>query len=104
MPGERLLDHGPLKLLRGFFQGIETGAVKTDWIDVEAARATRRIMTIIVWLSVLVMAYPYIPGSNSNAFKGITVFVGLLLSLGSSSVMGSCNRSLIAGGTVGVTA
>jgi small-conductance mechanosensitive channel len=36
-----------------------------------------------------VVAYPYIPGSNSEAFKGVSIFLGLMVSLGSSSVIGN---------------
>jgi small-conductance mechanosensitive channel len=46
-------------------------------------------------LIALVMVYPYIPGSSSNAFKGMSVFVGLLLSLGSSSVVGQFTSGLV---------
>ena len=35
------------------------------------------------------MGYPYIPGSSSDAFKGVTIFIGVLFSLGSSSVIGN---------------
>jgi small-conductance mechanosensitive channel len=86
---------GVIAILRGFFSGIEAGTVKLEWMDVEAARATRRILTIIVWLFVVVMIYPYIPGSGSNAFKGMSVFVGLLLSLGSASVVGQFTSGLV---------
>ena len=41
------------------------------------------------------MIYPYIPGSGSSAFKGMSVFVGLLLSLGSSSVVGQFTSGLV---------
>ena len=82
-------------MLRGFFKGLERGEVKVDWMDMEAARATRRILTIIVWLIALVMIYPYIPGSGSSAFKGMSVFIGLLLSLGSSSVVGQFTSGLV---------
>ena len=42
-------------------------------------------MRVIVIAFALVIAYPYIPGSDSTAFKGVSVFAGVLLSLGSSS-------------------
>ena len=89
------LTRGAVVIVRGIFRGVETGQVKTDWMDVEAARATRRILTIIVWLIAIVMIYPYIPGSGSSAFKGMSVFVGLLLSLGSSSVVGQFTSGLV---------
>ena len=44
-------------------------------------------MTTLIWLFALVLAYPYLPGSNSDAFKGVSVFVGLMLSLGSSGIV-----------------
>ena len=90
-----VLARGAVMMLSGFFKGVETGEVKPDWMDVEAARATRRILTIIVWLLALVMIYPYIPGSGSSAFKGMSVFVGLLLSLGSSGVVGQFTSGLM---------
>jgi hypothetical protein len=43
----------------------------------------------------VVVAFPYIPGSDSPAFKGISIFVGVLFSLGSSSAI----ANLIAGST-----
>ena len=44
----------------------------------------------------LVVAYPYIPGSGSEAFKGISIFIGILFSLGSSSTI----ANMIAGYTM----
>ena len=44
----------------------------------------------------VIIAYPYIPGSNSDAFKGISLFLGVLLSLGSTSVI----SNIIAGYTM----
>jgi small-conductance mechanosensitive channel len=38
----------------------------------------------MIWIFALVMAYPYLPGSDTDAFKGASVFLGLMLSLGSS--------------------
>jgi hypothetical protein len=54
---------GGIGILRGFFSGVETAKVKTAWMDVEAARATRRILTIIVWLLAkdLTREYPRSP-------------------------------------------
>ncbi|MDD5641158.1 MAG: hypothetical protein PHX53_05880 [Syntrophales bacterium] len=54
-------------------------------MDAELAPITYRIIKILVIAFVAVIAYPYIPGSNSPAFKGITIFLGVLFSLGSIS-------------------
>ena len=53
----------------------------------DAAKATRRIAVAFVWLFGIVLAYPYIPGSGSDAFKGLSVLIGLMVSLGSSGLI-----------------
>ena len=44
---------------------------------------------VVIIAFALVIAYPYIPGSDSAAFKGVSVFLGVILSLGSSSFIGN---------------
>lgn len=44
----------------------------------------------------MIVAYPYIPGSSSDAFKGVSIFLGVIFSLGSSSVL----SNIIAGYTI----
>ena len=41
------------------------------------------------------MAYPYLPGSDTDAFKGLSVLVGLMVSLGASSIVGQAASGLI---------
>ena len=53
-----------------------------DW-----AQPTAKLIRAIICAAAVVIAFPYLPGSESPAFKGISVFVGVLLSLGSSSAM-----------------
>lgn len=86
---------GVVGILKAFFSRVESGQIMAVKMDVEAVRATRRILTILVWLIAAVMIYPYIPGSSSAAFKGMSVFVGLLLSLGSSSVVSQFTSGLV---------
>ncbi|MFC7336453.1 mechanosensitive ion channel family protein [Haloferula chungangensis] len=53
----------------------------------DTARATRRIASVLIWIFGLVIAYPYIPGSDSDAFKGVGVLLGLMISLGSTGLV-----------------
>ena len=76
-----------LKTLRFFFDQVITGKVTVAGLDAEVAPITYRIFKILLILFFLVMAYPYIPGSDSPAFKGISIFLGVLFSLGSSSAI-----------------
>ena len=74
-----------LKFFRAFFRAIEHGRIRLESFEAEWAMPTYKIVRILVIAFAIVVAYPYIPGSDSLAFKGVTVFVGILLSLGSSS-------------------
>jgi small-conductance mechanosensitive channel len=62
---------------------------------VETAQPTRRITNAVLWMLALVMVYPYLPGSDSPVFKGISVFVGLVISLGASGVVGQYLSGLV---------
>ena len=53
----------------------------------ETAKATRRLVIVIMWIFALTVAYPYIPGSSSAAFRGVSVFVGLMVSLGATGMV-----------------
>ena len=90
-----LATRGIVWLAQAFFAGLESGRVQVEWMDLEAARATKRIVIVVIWLFALVMIFPYIPGSDSEAFKGVSIFVGLLVSLGSASVVGQFTSGLV---------
>ena len=75
------------RILQLFFVAVEQGRVTIPWIYPETAQPTRRLVNVGLWLFALVVAYPYIPGSESEAFKGMSVFVGLVVSLGSSGIV-----------------
>jgi small-conductance mechanosensitive channel len=78
-----------LKLTQLLFRGLEQGGFHIKGFDPEWAMPTFRIVRLILIVFAVVIAYPYIPGSDTNAFKGISVFAGVLLSLGSSSFIGN---------------
>jgi small-conductance mechanosensitive channel len=83
------------RVLAGFFDRIEARQIQVDWLDPDLARPTRRIASIVVWIFALVMAYPYLPGADTDAFKGISVLIGLMISLGGASVVGQAASGLI---------
>ncbi|MFZ4463965.1 MAG: mechanosensitive ion channel family protein [Bacteroidales bacterium] len=74
-----------LKLIKLFFTGIGQGAIEIKDFDPDWAIPTYNILRIVIIAFAVIIAYPYIPGSESMAFKGVSVFIGLLFSLGSSS-------------------
>lgn len=76
-----------LKLMRLFFKGIEAGEIKFRKFYPEWAQPTHGVFRLMIVAFALVVAFPYIPGSNSLAFKGISIFFGVLLSIGSSTAV-----------------
>jgi small-conductance mechanosensitive channel len=69
------------------FNGIEQGRLAVPGVYPDTAAPTRRLITGALWMCALAMIYPYVPGAESPGFKGISVFVGLVLSLGSTGVV-----------------
>lgn len=84
-----------VRLLQGLFRGVEQGRLSLPGIQQETAEATRRISTVLVWLFAITIAYPYIPGSETDAFRGVSVFVGLMLSLGSAGLVNQVMSGLV---------
>ena len=78
-----------LKLIRVFFLGIDTGAITLSGFEAAWAKPTYRLVRFAVIAFALVAAYPYIPGSDSQAFKGVSLLVGVVFSLGSTSLIGN---------------
>lgn len=66
-----------------------------SWLNEETLQPTTRLTSLAIWLFALAMAYPYLPGAGTEAFKGLSVLVGLMISLGASSVVGQAAAGLI---------
>ena len=73
--------------MRLFFEAVERGTVTLQNFDADWAAPTYKIVRLGIVAFALIVAYPYIPGSESEAFKGISLFIGIVFSLGSSSAI-----------------
>lgn len=82
-----LLAHLGVRGLHALFNAAHASGVKVSALQSDTIGATRRLTVVLVWLFAAVVAYPFIPGSDSNAFKGLSVFFGVLVTLGSSGVV-----------------
>jgi small-conductance mechanosensitive channel len=76
-----------LKVIRVFFEGVGQNKITLSGFDSDWALPTYRIARVLIIAFAFVLAFPYIPGSGSDAFKGVSVFLGVIFSLGSSSVV-----------------
>lgn len=78
-----------LGILQLIATSLERGVIQLDSFHAEWAVPTFGLVRIGIVALALVIAFPYIPGSSSPAFQGVSIFVGVLISLGSSSLMGN---------------
>jgi small-conductance mechanosensitive channel len=76
-----------VRLIRLWFDAVERGYTRARWIYPDTAQPTRRLVTLLLWLFAVVAAYPYMPGSQTDAFKGVSVFLGLMVTFGSSGLV-----------------
>jgi small-conductance mechanosensitive channel len=78
-----------------FFLSVETRPAEDGRLNAHTAPATRRIVNATLWLFAIAMAYPYLPGSHTEAFKGLSVIIGLMVSIGASGVVGQIASGII---------
>jgi small-conductance mechanosensitive channel len=82
-----LLTRWVLRLVRTLFGALEAGTIRLEGFEAEWATPTYRLVRLVVVALALVIAYPHIPSSDSSVFKGLSIFAGVLLSLGSTSII-----------------
>ncbi len=108
--GRSLLDHLPnlltvlaivlltrfvVRLVTFAFRTVEEGRVTLPGVFPETAQPTRRIAVALLWVFALVLSYQFLPGAKSDAFKGVSVFIGLIISLGSTGIMNQVMSGLM---------
>jgi small-conductance mechanosensitive channel len=74
-----------LGAMRTFFLRVDRGWIRLESFEREWAMPTYRIVRVAIIAFAVVVAYPYIPGSDSEAFKGLGILMGVVLSIGSTS-------------------
>ncbi len=82
-----VLAHLAIRGLHAIFEAARSSGATLAALQDDTIGATRRLTAALVWVFALVMAYPFIPGSHSDAFKGLSVFFGVLVTLGSSGTV-----------------
>ncbi len=88
-----------IRLFKFFKTEIERGAFRLRGFYPEWALPVFNIIRFLIWVFTVILIYPYLPGSDSKVFQGVSVLVGLLFSITSASVLGN----LIAGFTLTFT-
>lgn len=84
-----------IRFVRYIFHEIEAEKLKLSGFHADWAMPTYSIVKFLLYAFMFVLIFPYLPGSDSNIFKGVSVFIGVLFSLGSSSAIANMVAGLI---------
>lgn len=84
-----------VQFVKYIFSEIDKGKLEINGFHREFAMPTFTIIRFLLHAFTLVLIFPYLPGSNSDVFKGISVFIGVLFSLGSSSAISNIIAGLV---------
>lgn len=84
-----------IKLISLLFGGIGRGAITFVGFHRDWAEPTYKIVRFLVIVFAAIACFPYIPGSQSEGFRGISVFLGLLISLGSAAAIGNVIAGIV---------
>ena len=84
-----------VRLIRYLASEIQSERLKIGGFYADWAMPTFHIVRFLLYAFMIAMIYPYLPGSKSGVFQGISVFVGLIVSLGSSTVIGNIIAGLV---------
>ena len=84
-----------LKFFRYLKKEIELGKLTIPGFYPDWANPTYQILRVLILAFMLIVVFPYMPGSESPVFKGVSVFVGLLFTFGSAGALGNIVAGLV---------
>lgn len=84
-----------VKFCRYLTNGLDDGKIVIPGFYSDWAKATFNIVRILLYAFMLVLIFPYLPGSGSGVFQGVSVFIGVLFTLGSTSVIGNLMAGMV---------
>jgi small-conductance mechanosensitive channel len=90
-----VITHYLLKAIKPFFTALERETLVIHGFYPDWAKPTYNLLVLLIIALATVIAFPYLPGFNSPAFQGISVFLGVLFSLGSTSAIANVVGGII---------
>lgn len=89
------ITHYLLRAIKPFFTGLERENLVIHGFYPDWAKPTYNLLSLLIIALAIVIAFPYLPGFNSPAFQGVSVFLGVLFSLGSTSAIANVVGGII---------
>jgi small-conductance mechanosensitive channel len=84
-----------IRVIEDISEDIEVDKFVLKGFPKDWAAPTRKLVSVIIWALAIVMIFPHIPGSSSPAFKGVSIFIGVLFSLGSTSAVANIVAGIV---------
>jgi len=84
-----------IKFVKYIFTEIDSEKLKLSGFHADWAMPTFSIVKFLLYAFMFVLIFPFLPGSDSNIFKGVSVFIGVLFSLGSTSAIANVVAGLV---------
>ena len=84
-----------LRFLKYVMSELEREAVRLEGFHADWARPTFNLLKVVIIAFAVIVVFPYIPGSDSPAFKGVSIFFGVLFSLGSTSAISNIVAGIV---------
>lgn len=78
-----------------FFDAVGNGSLVLGGFHPELATPSRKLASILLWVVAIMVAYPYIPGSGSRAVQGVSLLLGVMVSLGSTGIIGNVMAGIV---------
>lgn len=89
------ISYGFLKLVKLVFEGVEKQRIKVPGFYPEWSKTSYSLLRLLIIALTMVVVFPYLPGSDSPAFQGVSIFFGVLLSLGSTSAVANVVAGIV---------
>ena len=84
-----------IRILHDIVEDIEAEKFIISGFPKDWARTTQKIISLLIWAFALVLVYPHLPGATSPAFKGVSIFIGALISFGSTSAIANIVAGIV---------
>jgi small-conductance mechanosensitive channel len=84
-----------LHVLKLVFKGIARGRINIPGFYSEWSATSFNLLRLLIYALTLIIIFPYLPGSDSPAFQGLSLFIGLLLSLGSTTAVANVVAGIV---------
>ena len=84
-----------VQLIGIIFNGISKNQIRLPFIDKDTLVPSSRLLSVFIWIIAIGLIYPFIPGSGTDAFKSLSVLIGVMVSLGSTNIIAQAFSGLI---------